>query len=85
MQNNNKKINTLIKKNQLIKILKKEGIKRFKKGALKSLEQKIMEELKKDSQLMARRLMLEGRKTLTEKDVNAVMGVKNEKESGFEI
>lgn len=85
MSKNKESINTLIKKNQLIKILKKGGIKRFQKEALKVLEQKIIDELKKDSKLMVRKLMLEGRKTLTKGDVKSITEAKSKEEEEFEI
>ena len=85
MKNNADKNNSLIKRKQLTKILKKWGIKRFEKKALKAIEKKIIDELKEDSKLMARKLMLEGRKTLTEKDILSVIAAKNKEKEEFEI
>jgi len=85
MKNNADKSNSLIKRNQLTKILKKWGIKRFEKKALRAIEEKIIDELKEDSKLMARKLMLEGRKTLTEKDILFVIAAKNKEKEEFEI
>lgn len=82
---NNKRDSSLIKRSNVIKLLKKEGIKRFKKEALRVLEKKIIDKLREDSKLMVRRLMLEGRKTLTEKDVIEVMATKSKEERAFEI
>ena len=85
MKNNADKNNSLIKRNQLTKILKKWGIKRFEKKALRAIEEKIIDELKEDSKLMTRKLMLEGRKTLTEKDILSVIAAKNKEKEEFEI
>jgi len=85
MKNNADKSNSLIKRNQLTKILKKWGIKRFEKKALRAIEEKIIDELKEDSKLMTRKLMLEGRKTLTEKDILFVIAAKNKEKEEFEI
>ena len=85
MKNNADKNNSLIKRNQLTKMLKEWGVKRFKKKALKAIEEKIIDELKEDSKLMARKLMLEGRKTLTEKDILFVIAAKNKEKEEFEI
>ena len=85
MKNNADKNNSLIKRNQLTKMLKEWGVKRFKKKALKAIEEKIIDELKEDSKLMTRKLMLEGRKTLTEKDILFVIAAKNKEKEEFEI
>ena len=85
MKNNADKSNSLIKRNQLTKILKKWGIKRFEKKALRAIEEKIIDELKEDSKLMTRKLMLEGRKTLTKKDVLSAIAAKNKEKEEFEI
>jgi len=85
MKNNENKDNSLIKRNRLVEILKRGGIKRFEKEALRAIEEKIIDELKEDSKLMVRRLMLEGRKTLIEKDVIEIMAAKIKKENEFEI
>ena len=85
MKNNADKSNSLIKRNQLTKMLKEWGVKRFKKKALKAIEEKIIDELKEDSKLMTRKLMLEGRKTLTEKDILFVIAAKNKEKEEFEI
>ena len=85
MRNNANNDNSLIKRNRLTEILKKWGIKRFEKKALKTIEKKIIDELKEDSKLMTRKLMLEGRKTLTEKDILFVIAAKNKEKDEFEI
>ena len=85
MRNNANNDNSLIKRNRLTEILKKWGIKRFKKKALKAIEEKIIDELKEDSKLMVRKLMLEGRKTLTEKDILSIVAAKNKEKDEFEI
>ena len=85
MKNNADKNNSLIKRNQLTKMLKEWGVKRFEKKALRAIEEKIIDELKEDSKLMTRKLMLEGRKTLTEKDILFVIAAKNKEKEEFEI
>ena len=85
MKNNADKNNSLIKRNQLTKMLKEWGVKRFEKKALRAIEEKIIDELKEDSKLMTRKLMLEGRKTLTEKDILSVIAAKNKEKEEFEI
>lgn len=75
--------NSLIKRNNLIILLKKNGIKRFNKDALKMLEQKLKEKAEILAELLSRKLMLEGRKTLKEEDVQSLD--KNAEERAFEI
>jgi histone H3/H4 len=79
------KDNSIIKHNQIIKILNAGGIKRFKKEALREIEKNFINKLKLEIKLMERKLMIEGRKTLTEKDVKSIISAKNKETEVFEI
>ena len=65
----NEKNNALIKRKKLIALLKSVGITRFKAEVFDILEQKIESEIKMWGELFAHKLMIEGRKTLTKKDL----------------
>ncbi len=82
MAKNLKSANSIIKRNQLIRILKTKGIKRFNKKALEKLEYLLEKKTEIYAELSARRLMIDGRKTLTEKDV---ISAEEEKLEEFEI
>lgn len=82
MAKNLKLINSLIKKNQLVKILKTNGIKRFNKKALEKLGCELEKKVGDYAELLSRKLMLEGRKTLTERDI--ILN-ENERLEKFEI
>ncbi len=69
MAKNLKLQNQLIKKNKLIQLLKAKGIKRFNRKALEKLGRKLEEKAENYAELLARKLMLEGRKTLIEEDI----------------
>ncbi|MEK6823425.1 MAG: hypothetical protein AABY06_00160 [Nanoarchaeota archaeon] len=85
MKNNKKIVNSLIKRNHLIKILKNAGIKRFNKEALKKLEKELENDAKRYATALARKLLIEGRKTLTKKEIRFIMGEKEEKKEEYEI
>lgn len=82
MAKNLKLNSSLIKKNQLIRLLKTKGIKRFNKKALKKLGRKLEEKAENYAELLARKLMLEGRKTLIEGDI---IFTEDKRIEGFEI
>jgi len=85
MKKNKDYNNSLIKRKKLIILLKEGGIKRFGKEAIWALEKEIISKLKENSKLMARNLLLGGRKTLTKEDVAKVAAAKAKEESNFEI
>ncbi|MBU2523334.1 MAG: NFYB/HAP3 family transcription factor subunit [Nanoarchaeota archaeon] len=62
----------IIKRNNLALLLKKHGIKRLNKNALKMIEKKLEEKAEIMAELIARKLMLEGRKTLKEEDISSL-------------
>lgn len=78
----NSKSNNLIKKNQLIQVLKDKGIKRFNQRALEKLSCELEKKAEDYAELLSRKLMLEGRKTLTERDI---IFNENERLEEFEI
>lgn len=65
----NSLITSLIKRNQLKGVLKKKGIGRFNEKALDRLEQELEKEAENYAEFLARKPMLDGRKTLMEKDI----------------
>lgn len=69
MEKTSKSNNSLIKRTRLIEMFKKHGIERFNKAALDALERKLEEEAGLFAERLARKLVLEGRKTLKEEDV----------------
>ena len=69
-----------------VELMKKRDIKRFNKKALWLLEQKLGEDLDKYIEFLARKLMIEGRKTLKEGDIKDLKNALEKKEKeGFEI
>ena len=72
MKKNINSNNSLIKRNNLIILLKEHGIKRFNKAALKMLEQKIKEKTEIIVESLSRELILQGRKTLKEEDISSL-------------
>mgnify|MGYP001560858176 FL=1 len=82
MAKNLKLTASLVKKNQLIRLLKIKGVKRFNKKALEKLSYELEKKAEDYAELLARKLMLEGRKTLIEKDI---IFAEDKKTDEFEI
>jgi len=81
MEKNNQKINSLVKRKTLNKILKKAGIKRASKKAIILLEKNILEEIQRLAKELKQEMIINGRETLKEKDViNSINKIKPKKE-----
>ena len=88
MEKNQESDNSLIKKKGLIKIMKGAGIGRFGKGSLEAFEIRLKERTCRDIRALARRLEIEGRKTLKKEDISNLASIEREggrTKDGFEI
>jgi histone H3/H4 len=85
MIKNNKMNNTLIKRKNLLVLIKKAGIKRVSKDALVSLEDYFKEELGILLNALKEEITIQGRKTLEKKDIQNTIKYLNKKEKFFEI
>ncbi len=72
--------NTLIKKKNLIGILKSRKIRRISPKALEQIEKEIKEEINKLAQVLEQKMIIKGRKTLTKKDIQEAIRENNETE-----
>lgn len=78
MEKNNKKVNTLIKKNQLITELNKKGIKRINSMALLKINQFLEGSLDELGSRLKEEIDIKGKKTLDKEDVERVVKEFNE-------
>ncbi|MBI2452022.1 NFYB/HAP3 family transcription factor subunit [Candidatus Pacearchaeota archaeon] len=87
MKKSNKKVNTLIKRKNLIKKLKENGIKRVNPNALVYLEKNLEEKLKNLMLILKDEMTIRGRKTLKKEDISfALEKLKDKKqETNWEI
>ncbi len=85
MEKNNKKINTLIKRKNLVSKLKGAGIKRASSNAILLLERYVEENLDKIINALKEEMVTQGRKTLKTEDINNVLDKINKKEDFFEV
>lgn len=69
MEKNKKKDNTLIKRRNLVLLLKKAGINRISKQALEEIEIKARENLEKMAVLLKQTITIKGKKTLEKPDI----------------
>lgn len=79
------KDNTLIKKNQLVIRLKKEGVRRIDKQAISELSHFFDEYTDRLIKLFRWEIQTNGRKTLKEEDVRKVLSNIKKEEKGWEI
>jgi histone H3/H4 len=84
MKNSNRKANTLIKKRNLIKMLRGRGIKRANKQALSLIEASIKEILTSTLCFAKQNMEIHGRKTLRSEDIRQAFKFKNNEKS-FEV
>ncbi|MEK6893761.1 MAG: histone-like protein [Nanoarchaeota archaeon] len=84
MNKSKKKLNTLIKRKNLIQMLKANGIKRTNKEALEFMENLIKENLINTLQFAKQNMEIHGRKTLMPEDIQASLIPKG-KHDYFEI
>jgi len=81
MEKNSKKVNTLIKRNNLILELKERGISRASPDSLLLLEKYFRETLRKMAEILKEEITTQGRKTLKKEDVKvAIERIKREEE-----
>lgn len=85
MKKNNKKINTLIKRKNLILKLKKRGIKRANPKAILLLEKWLEQSLNSIIGVLREEMVVQGRKTLKKIDVQEVLKKFRDKEEFWEI
>jgi histone H3/H4 len=69
MEENKRKNNSLIKRNVAIEILKERGIKRVNSKAIEAFGQKLEEKARIWAEVLERKLIINGRKTLKERDM----------------
>lgn len=79
------KTNTLIKYNNLIIKLKKEGIKRASKDSLVLLDKYLINNLKRLIPLLNEEMIVHGRKTLMKEDILEVLNKLKKEEKGWEV
>lgn len=77
--------NTLIKRKNLLILIKKAGIKRISKDALDLMEQYFKDELNILSNLLREEIMVNGRKTLKKEDILQVIDSLNKKDISWEV
>ena len=73
MEENNKTVNTLIKRNRLVLRMKKAGIKRVSLNALALLEGYLQRNVDKMMDSLKEEMIIGGRKTLKKSDVEKVL------------
>ncbi len=79
MIKNKLKDNTLIKRKNLIIVLKKYGISRTSPDALKKIESLITEDIKKLASALSEIIKIKGRKTLLTRDIEEIIEEKKSK------
>ena len=77
--------NTLIKRKNLLILIKKAGIKRISKDALDLMEQYFKDELNILSKLLREEIAVNGRKTLKKEDIHQVISMLNKKDISWEV
>ena len=85
MQNSNKKDNILIKRNKLVLMMKKAGIKRINKECFNLIEKDITAYLIKFTETLKEETLINGRETLKKEDVEKVINRLQKKENNWEI
>ncbi len=73
MKKSKERNNTLIKRKSLVKLLRKEGIKRISPKALDKIEKLILEYLISLSAALKENIVSKGKKTLQAKDISEVI------------
>ena len=76
------KPNTLIKRNQMIKLLKREGINRINPISLNEIEKNLRIYLKKIIKKAKENIITHGRRTLLKKDIQSI---NEEKQQDWEV
>ena len=69
MEKNKRKNNPLIKRNVALEILKERGIKRANREAIEAFGQKLEDRARVWAEVLERKLMINGRKTLKKEDM----------------
>ena len=85
MKKNKSKDNTLIKRKNLVLILKKAGVKRAAPGSVLQLENYFNAEAEKIADMLKEELRTHGRKTLMKEDVRNVLRKLKKEENPLEI
>lgn len=85
MANNKEKNNILIKRNGLISVINRSGVKRISPEAILLLEKYLRKSLETSSNLLKQEIDINGRKTAKKEDVLAVIEKLKNKEEGWEI
>ncbi|MEK6850666.1 MAG: hypothetical protein AABX85_03775 [Nanoarchaeota archaeon] len=80
MKNNKSSDNTLIKRNNLLALLKSYGINRISPRALKKIDLLIRKEIEEMGIVLKEIIVIKGRKTLLEEDIEDIVSKKEIKE-----
>ena len=80
MKNNKSSDNTLIKRNNLLALLKSYGINRISPRALKKIDLLIRKEIEEIGIVLKEIIVIKGRKTLLEEDIEDIVSKKEIKE-----
>ena len=79
MKNNKKKTNTLIKRNNLMSLMRERGINRISPSATDKIESLIKEFIEDNIEKIKQRAFSNGRKTITEEDIELKINTKSNK------
>jgi len=85
MKYKSSKVNTLIKRKNLVLKLKTLGVKRVSPESVLFLEKFLEDNLEKIIEVAKEKMIVNGRKTLVEEDVKKALENLNKKEEGFEV
>jgi len=85
MEKKSNKDNSLIKRKNLVLMMKKEGIMNISKDSLDLLEGEIERYLESLVVLMKEEMLINGRRTLKKEDVRVVLDDRNKKEDVWEV
>jgi histone H3/H4 len=85
MKKNKSRVNTLIKRKNLIAKLKKSGIKRTSPDAITALEKNISETFNRLIIILKERIVTQGRKTLRKEDVNFALDSLQQEDNYWEV
>lgn len=85
MKKNKLKVNTLIKRKNLILALKRSGIKRISPGSVHLIEDFFAKSINSLASLLKEEILINGRKTLIKRDVQKAIKKLKKEESFWEI